>query len=116
MDAYTRDVAFVIVSVPPGLVARAMAPPTHRSPAARQKFAAVLHGAAPSPRLAAVYERHGVDLEVLVAEYDLAERQEEDYQTQLNCWFDIGTSRRTETDITNPAGVSLFEEPRWEEY
>jgi hypothetical protein len=114
MEPYQRDVCFIIVSVPPGLVARSLSPPKRRSPAACEKFAAYLHYA--NPRLGAVYERQGVDVDVLAAEQDLAEKQDNEYYTQLDAWCDIGTSRRIETDLTNPAGISLFEEPRIDSY
>jgi hypothetical protein len=114
MKPYHRDVGFFIVSVPPGLVARSLSPPKRRSPAACEKFASYLHHA--NPRLCAVYERQGVDVDVLAAEQHLAEKQDTEFYTQLDAWFDIGTSRRIETDLTNPAGISLFEEPRMDNY
>jgi hypothetical protein len=109
MRGFQDDVSFVIVDVPPGLVARALSgQASRRSAAATAAFAANLSGV--QVPVCAVFERHGLDKDELSAEQEAAEQSNAEFQVQLSAWFDIASSRRVETDVFNLSGASLFEE------
>jgi hypothetical protein len=109
MRAFQDDACFVIVDVPPGLVARALASQSsRRSSAATAAFAS--HLSSLHAPVCAVYERHGLDESELSNEQETAEKSDEELEIQLQAWFDIASSRRLETDVFSTSGASLFEE------
>lgn len=89
--AYAEDVAFCVVNVPPGIVARALAG-TRRAADVPKEYAKALASADELPRLGAVYLRRGLAGDEIAIEEEAAVKGRIELDAQLKAWSDWSAS------------------------
>jgi hypothetical protein len=110
MQHYQKDLSYVVVSVPPGIVARSVAQPKRVPGTEADAYSQHLANSVADVPLAAVFTRHGVDSDVLQREQAMLDAQAAELEVQLRAWSDVGDVRRVESNASSVDGVNLYEE------
>jgi hypothetical protein len=110
MRAYRENVRYVVVNVPPGVVARVLSQPTRATGPSAGAYAECLRSTAGQLVLAAVYERCGLDRDDIQDEQEAERGRAADIESQFDAWSDRNDARRLETASFTLDGADLFEE------